>query len=153
MENWNKNFVKGLRNKIKSNLSIKKNLDLYWFSMLYSSMKLRNKKMVLKQDIKDGVLKFMEHLNNTMDKPDGYEYHLNTRGSKYFKVEMTSRGMSRSVYCFIEKSTGIILKSAGWRAPAKGPRGSVLIVDSYKHSDWSGGWLYKVFGNVYGMIG
>ena len=121
--------------------------------MLYSSMKLRNKKMVLKQDIKDGVLKFMEHLNNTMDKPDGYEYHLNTRGSKYFKVEMTSRGMSRSVYCFIEKSTGIILKSAGWRAPAKGPRGSVLIVDSYKHSDWSGGWLYKIFGNVYGMVG
>ena len=121
--------------------------------MLYSSMKLRNKKMVLKQDIKDGVLKFMEHLNNTMDKPDGYEYHLNTRGSKYFKVEMTTRGTSRSVYCFIEKSTGIILKSAGWRAPAKGPRGSVLIVDSYKHSDWSGGWLYKVFGNVYGMIG
>ncbi len=121
--------------------------------MLYSSMKLRNKKMVLKQDIKDGVLKFMEHLNNTMDKPDGYEYHLNTRGSKYFKVEMTSHGNHRSVYCFIEKSTGIILKSAGWRAPAKGPRGSVLIVDSYKHSDWSGGWLYKIFGNVYGMIG
>ena len=81
--------------------------------MLYSSMKLRSKKMVLKKDIKDGVLKFMEHLNNTMDKPDGYEYELNTRGSKYFKVEMLSHG-SRSVYCFIEKSTGIILKSAGW---------------------------------------
>ena len=121
--------------------------------MLYSSMKLRNKKMVLEKDIKDGVLRFMEHLNNTMDKPDGYEYHLNTRGSKYFKVEMTTRGTSRSVYCFIEKATGIILKSAGWRGPAKGPRGSVLIVDSYKHSDWSGGWLYKIFGNVYQMVG
>ena len=75
--------------------------------MLHSSMKLRNKKMVLEKDIKDGVLKFMEHLNNTMDKPDGYEYHLNTRGSKYFKVEMTTRGTSRSVYCFIEKATEI----------------------------------------------
>ncbi len=113
----------------------------------------RENKVVLEKNIKDGVLKFMEHLNNTMDKPDGYEYHLNTRGSKYFKVEMTSHGNHRSVYCFIEKSTGIILKSAGWRAPAKGPRGSVLVVDSYKHSDWSGGWLYKVFGNIYQMIG
>ena len=104
-------------------------------------------------DLNDSVNDFMNHLNNNMDKPDGYSYELNTRGSKYFKVEMTTHGMSRSVYCFIEKSTGIILKSAGWRAPAKGPRGSVLIVDSYKHSDWSGGWLYKIFGNVYGMIG
>ena len=115
-------------------------------------MKLRNKKMVLKKDIKDGVLKFMEHLNNTMDKPDGYEYELNTRGSKYFKVEMLSHG-SRSVYCFINKRNGEILKAAGWRAPAKGSRGSVLVPDSYKNSDWSGGWLYKIFGNVYNTIG
>ena len=104
-------------------------------------------------DLNDSVDDFMNHLNNNMDKPDGYSYELNTRGSKYFKVEMTSHGNHRSVYCFIEKSTGNILKSAGWRAPAKGTRGSVLIVDSYKHSDWSGGWLYKIFGNVYGMIG
>ena len=108
--------------------------------------------MVKENKINDGVTKFLEHLNNTMDKPDGYSYELNTRGSKYFKVEMSSRG-SGSVYCFIEKSTGNILKAAGWRAPAKGIRGSVLIVDSYKHSDWSGGWLYKIFGNIYGMVG
>jgi len=112
----------------------------------------RENKVVLEKNIKDGVLTFIEHLNNTMDKPDGYSYELNTRGSKYFKVEMKSHG-SRSVYCFIEKLTGNILKSAGWSAPAKGTRGSVLIVDSYKNSDWSGGWLYKIFGNVYGMVG
>jgi hypothetical protein len=106
--------------------------------------------MVLEKNIKDSVLNFMEHLNNTMDKPGGYSYELNTRGSKYFKVEMLSYE-SRSVYCFIEKLTGNILKTAGWRGPAKGTRGSVLIVDSYKHSDWSGGWLYKIFGNIYGM--
>ena len=108
--------------------------------------------MVLEKNIKSGVTKFMEHLNNTMDKPNGYEYELNTRGSKYFKVEMKSHG-SRSVYCFIEKSTGNILKSAGWRAPAKGSRGSVLVPNSYTNSDWSGGWLYKIFGNVYNTIG
>lgn len=32
---------------------------------------------------------------------------------------------SRSVYCFIEKATGNILKAAGWAAPAKGVRGSI----------------------------
>jgi len=32
--------------------------------------------MVIEKNIKDGVLKFTEHLNNTMDKPDGYSYEL-----------------------------------------------------------------------------
>ena len=108
--------------------------------------------MVLEKNIKSGVTKFMEHLNNDMDKPDGYSYNLNTRGSKYFKVEMNTRG-SRSVYCFINKRNGEILKAAGWRGPAKGSRGSVLVPDSYTNSDWSGGWLYKIFGNVYNTIG
>ena len=103
-------------------------------------------------DLDDSVNDFMNHLNNNMDKPDGYSYELSTRGSKYFKVEMNTRG-SRSVYCFINKRNGEILKAAGWSAPAKGIRGSVLIVDSYKNSDWSGGWLYKIFGNVYNTIG
>ena len=108
--------------------------------------------MVLEKNIKSGVTKFMEHLNNTMDKPNGYEYELNTRGSKYFKVIMISHG-SRSVYCFINKRNGEILKSAGWSAPAKGSRGSVLVPDSYTNSDWSGGWLYKIFGNCYNGSG
>ena len=50
---------------------------------------------------------------------------------------------------FINKRNGEILKAAGWKAPAKGARGSVLVTESYANSDWSGGWLYKVFGNVY----
>ena len=63
-------------------------------------------------DLNDSVNDFMNHLNNNMDKPDGYSYELNTRGSKYFKVEMNTRG-SRSVYCFINKRNGEILKAAG----------------------------------------
>ena len=99
-------------------------------------------------NIREKLDNFVNHLNNVMDKPDGYSYELNTRGSKYFKVEMLSHG-SRSVYCFIDKRSGDIYKAAGWRAPAKGARGSVLISESYINSDWSGGWLYKIFGNVY----
>ena len=96
----------------------------------------------------DGLVdNFINHLNNVMDKPDGYSYELNTRGSKYFKVEMLSRG-SRSVYCFINKRNGDILKPAGWRAPAKGARGSVIDIYTYKNSNWHGGWLYKIFGNL-----
>jgi len=79
-------------------------------------------------DLNDSVDDFMNHLNNNMNKPDGYSYELSTRGSKYFKVIMNTRG-SRSVYCFINKRNGEILKSAGWRAPAKGARGSFLYLN------------------------
>ena len=98
-------------------------------------------------DFNDLVDNFMNHLNNVMDKPDNYLYELNTRGSKYFKVEMLSRG-SRSVYCFINKRNGDILKPAGWSGPAKGRRGSVIDIYTYKNSNWHGGWLYKILGNL-----
>jgi len=93
------NIVLGIVEK-----KVKKSEKKPWLSrffVLRSSMIKRENKVVLEKNIKDGVLKFIEHLNNTMDKPDGYEYELNTRGSKYFKVEMTSHGNHRSVYCFI----------------------------------------------------
>ena len=103
--------------------------------------------------IDDLVDNFMNHLNNVMDKPDGYSYDLNTRGSKYYKVVMNTRGShsdfnSRSVYCFINKRNGDILKPAGWRGPAKGRRGSVIDIYTYKNSNWHGGWLYKILGNL-----
>jgi hypothetical protein len=109
----------------------------------------------MKQDITTSTETFMNHLNKVMKKPEGYSYELLTRGSKYFKVTMIPRGGGGSVYCFIDKLTGDIFKPAGWRAPAKGARGSVLIPESYTRSDWSGGWLYKIFGNVFNknMIG
>lgn len=99
-------------------------------------------------NINNGIEVFVDYLNNVMDKPDGYSYEYTTRGSKYYKVIMNSRG-SRSVYAFVNKSNGDILKPAGWKSPAKSARGSVLIPESYKHADWAGGWLYKIFGNIY----
>ena len=100
--------------------------------------------------IDDLVDNFMNHLNNVMDKPDGYSYDLSTRGSKYYKVTMNSHSdfNSRSVYCFINKRNGDILKPAGWRGPAKGRRGSVIDIYTYKNSNWHGGWLYKILGNL-----
>ena len=46
-------------------------------------------------------------------------------GSKYIRVVKGSKDSGRSVYCFIEKATGDILKAASWKAPAKTARGNI----------------------------
>ena len=38
-------------------------------------------------DLNDSVDNFMNHLNNNMDKPDGYSYELNTRGVSISKLK------------------------------------------------------------------
>lgn len=48
------------------------------------------------------------------------------RGVKYVRVvRKETFGAGRSVYCFVEKSTGDILKAASWKAPALGVRGNI----------------------------
>lgn len=47
------------------------------------------------------------------------------RGRKYAKIVRTEYG-SRSVYCFVELSTGNVLKAASWKAPAKHARGNIF---------------------------
>lgn len=51
---------------------------------------------------------------------------------------------SRSVYCFIRLSDGAILKSASWKAPAKGVRAWIRqVLDDPSVVDYSGRWLYR----------
>ena len=68
-------------------------------------------------------------------------------GKKYHKVIMIDGGSSRSVHCFIDKQTGSVLKSASWKAPAKGERYNLLIIKDrewlFENADWSSGYLYK----------
>jgi hypothetical protein len=68
-------------------------------------------------------------------------------GKKYHKVIMVDGGSSRSVHCFIDKKTGSVLKSASWKAPAKGERYNLLIIKErewlFENADWSSGYLYK----------
>lgn len=52
-------------------------------------------------------------------------------------------GTSRTVYCFIEKETGDILKAAGWKKAAKGIRGNIFNPESYANADPHGSWLYR----------
>lgn len=49
------------------------------------------------------------------------------RGKRYAKIVRNDHdGHGRSVHCFVDLTNGDILKSASWRAPAKGARGNIF---------------------------
>jgi len=48
-------------------------------------------------------------------------------GRKFVRIVQTDpTGSRNSVHCFIEKTTGNVLKAAGWKGPAKGVRGNIF---------------------------
>ena len=73
-----------------------------------------------------------------------YEFYPET-GRKYHKVIMNANG-SRSVHCFIDKKTGEVYKSASFKAPAKGVRYDLRIIERrewlLENADWAGAYLY-----------
>ena len=79
-----------------------------------------------------------------------YEFIIES-GRKYHKIIMMidngpDRSPSRSVHAFVDKNTGSVLKSASWKAPAKGERYNLLIIKDreylLKNAGWSGSYLY-----------
>ena len=73
-----------------------------------------------------------------------YDFYPET-GRKYHKIIMNANG-SRSVHAFVDKQTGQVYKSASWKAPAKGVRYDLRIIEQrewlLQHADWAGGYLY-----------
>ncbi len=73
-----------------------------------------------------------------------YDFTIDT-GRKYHKVIMNACG-NRSVHAFIDKKTGEVYKAASWKAPAKGVRFNLLIINSreecFQRADWAGSYLY-----------
>ena len=73
-----------------------------------------------------------------------YKFVIET-GRKYHKIIMDANG-SRSVHAFIDKKTGEVYKSASWKAPAKGVRYDLRLIEQrewlFEHADWAGGYLY-----------
>lgn len=73
-----------------------------------------------------------------------------TRGPKYTRIvqeqagEDTGRSGSYggSVHCFIENSTGHVLKAASWKTPAKGVRFTTME-EALEAADVFGGYLYR----------
>ena len=50
------------------------------------------------------------------------------QGPRYSRVVRTS-GAQRSAHCFIDRTTGDVLKTASWKTPAKHARGNILRED------------------------
>jgi len=80
------------------------------------------------------------------DDPEDTEAHFKpvtvTNGRKYLRV--VSNNGQRSVYCFVNRETGGILKAATWKAPAKGERANIFDPSTYEGKTLEyGRWLYK----------
>jgi len=67
-------------------------------------------------------------------------------GRKYHKIILIDGGGQRSVHSFVDKKTGEIYKSASWKAPAKGVRYDLRLIEErewlLENADWAGGYLY-----------
>ncbi len=80
--------------------------------------------------------------------PNGrnYSYAL-ISGRKYHKVMQCVDGQTESVHAFIDKKTGEVYKAASIKAPAKGVRFNLLIIQErefvLENCDWAGGYLYR----------
>ncbi len=75
-----------------------------------------------------------------------YSYAL-ISGRKYHKVMQCVDGQTESVHAFIDKKTGEVYKAASIKAPAKGVRFNLLIIEErefvLENCDWAGGYLYR----------
>ena len=80
--------------------------------------------------------------------PNGrnYSYAL-ISGRKYHKLMQCVDGQTESVHAFIDKKTGEVYKAASIKAPAKGVRFNLLIIQErefmLENCDWAGGYLYR----------
>ena len=75
-----------------------------------------------------------------------YSYAL-ISGRKYHKVMQCVDGQTESVHAFIDKKTDEVYKAASIKAPAKGVRFNLLIIEErefvLENCDWAGGYLYR----------
>ena len=81
------------------------------------------------------------------DAPDEYDYIIES-GRKYHKIIMVDDSVrrNRSVHAFVDKKTGEVYKSAGWKSPAKGVRYDLRLIEQrewlLENADWAGSYLY-----------
>ena len=79
--------------------------------------------------------------------PDGYDYIIES-GRRYHKIIMVDDSVrkNRSVHAFVDKKTGEVYKPAGWKAPAKGVRYDLRLIEDrewlLENADWAGSYLY-----------
>lgn len=115
--------------------------DALYMSMKSWTLKLHENAAAKGDDVDYHINKIEEIKENGVD----VEFYLES-GRKYYKL-IHKDGISRSVHCFINKTTGDVLKSASWKSPAKGVRYNLLDDTSrnlcYNNCDAFGGYLYQ----------
>jgi len=76
---------------------------------------------------------------------DPYKFYIES-GRKYHKIMMETNSQSRSVHAFVDKKTGEVYKPASYKAPAKGVRFDLRLIEQrewlFENADWAGGYLY-----------
>ena len=89
---------------------------------------------------------YSERLEKLKSGEDCYEFVIES-GRKYHKIIMVTEQGNRSVHAFVDKKTGELYKAASFKAPAKGVRFDLRIIEEremvFKNCDWAGGYLYK----------
>lgn len=82
----------------------------------------------------DGIKAYQKNYHETSGNcPANLREFLYKEGKRYIKVFFrytnSSSSGGGSVYCFVDKTNGNVLKPAGWSAPAKGARGNIFNND------------------------
>ena len=115
--------------------------DALYMSMKAWTLKLHESAIAKGNDVEYHIKAIKKIEENGVDS----EFYLE-EGRKYYKL-IYKTGISRSVHCFINKTTGDVLKSASWNAPAKGVRYNLMDDNSrelcYGNCDPFGGYLYQ----------
>lgn len=55
---------------------------------------------------------------------------IDPKGRRYVRIVKKDDFGGNSVYCFVDKTNGNVLKAAGWKAPAKHARGNIYNDDN-----------------------
>ena len=69
-----------------------------------------------------------DHRNNPW-RPEGDGLITAQQGPRYIRV-VRQDGACHSAHCFVDRTTGDVLKPAGWKGPAKHSRGNILRADN-----------------------
>jgi hypothetical protein len=91
---------------------------------------------IVRADVENALERFVEgvqatvaaHYAKVFPRLEPPEFSVDPGAKKYARV-VQNDGTQRSVFCFVDLINGDILKAAGWKAPAKHARGSVLTPD------------------------
>ena len=87
---------------------------------------------------------FVKHVQSIVNENSYFNTKIIAKaGSKNVKIiKQETNGPSVSVYCFVRKADGAVLKAAGWNAPAKHARGTIYTDDPTRYGVSSYGAHY-----------